>query len=185
MPLNAAIQRIQRLMGFNGVLTDGAGGSAQTYLSNLVGPGSSDRCGGRPKICDRCGGGRIERRAVAAAGSIDAPWLQCLCGGATSGREDQHDKIAKCRVTVLWRLQIGGTPYRAACSETPPDEPRGLRPPGPPRPGRPALFSSPLRGALCRGALKRKAREREESCGPITEGSGRPALARTPTWDGD
>ena len=40
MPLKAAIQRIQRLMGFNGVLTDGAGGSAQTYLSNLVGPGS-------------------------------------------------------------------------------------------------------------------------------------------------
>ena len=38
MPLNAAIQRIQRLMGFNGVLTDGAGGSAQTDLSNLVGP---------------------------------------------------------------------------------------------------------------------------------------------------
>ena len=37
MPLNAAIQRIQRLMGFNGVLTDGAGGSAQTDLSNLVG----------------------------------------------------------------------------------------------------------------------------------------------------
>ena len=34
MPLNAdilGIQRIQRLMGFNGVLTDGAGGSAQTY----------------------------------------------------------------------------------------------------------------------------------------------------------
>ena len=28
---------IQRLMGFNGVLTDGAGGSAQTDLSNLVG----------------------------------------------------------------------------------------------------------------------------------------------------
>ena len=40
MPLKAAIQRIQRLMGFNGVLTDGAGGSAQTDLSNLVGPGS-------------------------------------------------------------------------------------------------------------------------------------------------
>eukprot|EP00964_Phaeocystis_antarctica_P031195 scaffold17665_cov61-Phaeocystis_antarctica.AAC.6 len=38
MPLNAAIQRIQRLMGFNGVITDGAGGSAQTDLSNLVGP---------------------------------------------------------------------------------------------------------------------------------------------------
>ena len=37
MPLNAAIQRIQRLMGFNGVLTDGAGGSAQTDLSNLIG----------------------------------------------------------------------------------------------------------------------------------------------------
>eukprot|EP00964_Phaeocystis_antarctica_P076758 scaffold47487_cov58-Phaeocystis_antarctica.AAC.1 len=37
MPLNAAIQRIQRLMRFNGVLTDGAGGSAQTDLSNLVG----------------------------------------------------------------------------------------------------------------------------------------------------
>ena len=70
----------------------------------------------RPAHCDRCGGGRLERRAVAAAGSIDAPWLQCLCGGATSGREDQHDKIAKCCVTVLWRLQIGGTPYRAACS---------------------------------------------------------------------
>ena len=34
MPLNAAIQRIQRLMGFNGVLTDGAGGSAQTLKSN-------------------------------------------------------------------------------------------------------------------------------------------------------
>eukprot|EP00964_Phaeocystis_antarctica_P007369 scaffold3998_cov61-Phaeocystis_antarctica.AAC.1 len=38
MPLKAAIQRIQRLMGFNGVLTDGAGGSAQTDLSNRVGP---------------------------------------------------------------------------------------------------------------------------------------------------
>ena len=38
-PLKAAIQRIQRLMGFNGVLTDGAGGSAQTDLSNRVGPG--------------------------------------------------------------------------------------------------------------------------------------------------
>ena len=37
MPLNAAIQRIQRLIGFNGVLTDGAGGNAQTYLSNGVG----------------------------------------------------------------------------------------------------------------------------------------------------
>ena len=37
MPLNAAIQRIQRLMGFNGVLTDGAGGRAQTYESNLFG----------------------------------------------------------------------------------------------------------------------------------------------------
>ena len=38
MPLNAAIQRIQRLMGFNGVLTDRAGGSAQTYLSNRFRP---------------------------------------------------------------------------------------------------------------------------------------------------
>ena len=32
---------IQRLMGFNGVLTDGAGGSAQTDLSNLIGPTAS------------------------------------------------------------------------------------------------------------------------------------------------
>eukprot|EP00964_Phaeocystis_antarctica_P146621 scaffold112985_cov58-Phaeocystis_antarctica.AAC.2 len=38
MPLKAAIQRIQRLTGFNGVLTDGAGGSAQTDVSNRVGP---------------------------------------------------------------------------------------------------------------------------------------------------
>ena len=29
-------------MGFNGVLTDGAGGSAQTDLSNLVGPSATE-----------------------------------------------------------------------------------------------------------------------------------------------
>ena len=38
MPLNAAIQRIQRLMGSTAFLTDGAGGGAQTKLSNLLGP---------------------------------------------------------------------------------------------------------------------------------------------------
>eukprot|EP00964_Phaeocystis_antarctica_P047044 scaffold27210_cov66-Phaeocystis_antarctica.AAC.3 len=49
MPLNAAIQRIQRLMGFNGVLTDGVGGSAQTDLSNLVGPRLNLSPCGRPR----------------------------------------------------------------------------------------------------------------------------------------
>ena len=36
MPLNVAIQRIQRLMGSTAFLTDGAGGSAQTSSSNQV-----------------------------------------------------------------------------------------------------------------------------------------------------
>ena len=43
MPLNAAIQRIQRLMGSTAFLTNraggGVGGGAQTRKSNLVGPG--------------------------------------------------------------------------------------------------------------------------------------------------
>ena len=48
-----AIQRIQRLMGFNGVLTDGAGGSAQTDLSNLIGPAACERAGlcRRTRVC--------------------------------------------------------------------------------------------------------------------------------------
>ena len=37
MPLNAAIQRIQRLMGSTAFLTDGVGGSAQTPKSNRLG----------------------------------------------------------------------------------------------------------------------------------------------------
>ena len=39
MPLNAAIQRIQRLMGSTAFLTDGAGGSAQTDSSKGIRPG--------------------------------------------------------------------------------------------------------------------------------------------------
>ena len=43
-PINAAKRGYSTdstTMGFNGVLTDGAGGSAQTDLSNLVGPAAS------------------------------------------------------------------------------------------------------------------------------------------------
>ena len=39
MPLSAAIQRRQRLMSSTAFLSDGAGGSAQTLISNGVGPG--------------------------------------------------------------------------------------------------------------------------------------------------
>eukprot|EP00964_Phaeocystis_antarctica_P101467 scaffold66932_cov57-Phaeocystis_antarctica.AAC.1 len=79
MPLNAAIQRIQRLMGFNGVLTDGAGGSAQTDLSNLVGPmgeatykwGSVIRCvsaGRRP--CHQLGARELEKPPSSPQGEV-------------------------------------------------------------------------------------------------------------------
>eukprot|EP00964_Phaeocystis_antarctica_P128052 scaffold91782_cov96-Phaeocystis_antarctica.AAC.1 len=43
MPPNAAIQRMQRLMGSTAFLTDGAGGSAQTYLIQACPPVFSEK----------------------------------------------------------------------------------------------------------------------------------------------